>query len=141
MSLATIMDADNTESTNLDLRAGRVRVDVSPPAGTRANFSVQSPSTTASVRGTNFEMDSTNLRVNEGTVMFGSTTSAQPVVVIGGQTTWVNTETGRIVNTFDAGEINRALPVMPGQGSVPGTLRPQAEGQFVGDVILLPDGQ
>jgi len=137
LSLETIMsnkEGTRTEDTNLELRTGRVRVDVSPPAGNRANFNVQSPSSTASVRGTNFEMDSMNLKVNEGTVRFGG--GGQPVIVIANQNSFVNTETGKAVNSFDAGEQNRALPAMPGEGSVPGTLRPRAEGLFVADIIL-----
>jgi cobalamin biosynthesis protein CbiD len=45
-------------------------VDVKPPAGTKANVNVQSPSATASVRGTSFEFDTFNLKVNEGMVAF-----------------------------------------------------------------------
>jgi hypothetical protein len=45
-------------------------VDVNPPAGTKASLSVNSPTATASVRGTSFEFDTRNLRVNSGTVHF-----------------------------------------------------------------------
>ena len=134
LSLETILGTNEGPATNLELRTGRVRVDVNPPAGSRANFNVQSPSSTASVRGTNFEMDFMNITVNKGTVVFGS--GDQPVLVTAGQSTWVDTVTGKVLNTFDAGELNRDLPALPGQGQVPGSVRPRAEGLFVADIIL-----
>jgi len=54
----------------MNLQSGRVRVDVNPPAGTKASLSISSPTATASVRGTSFEFDTRNLRVNSGTVIF-----------------------------------------------------------------------
>ncbi|MCL2758913.1 MAG: FecR family protein [Treponema sp.] len=137
LSLENIINMENTEATtNLELRTGRVRVDVAPPSGSRVNFNVQTPSSTASVRGTNFEMDFMNLRVNEGTVRFSSAAGGQPVIVIGGQSSFVDSETGKAVNSFDAGDSNRALPPLPGQGSMPGALRPLGEGFFVTDMTL-----
>ncbi|MDR2953015.1 MAG: hypothetical protein LBU82_07210, partial [Treponema sp.] len=52
------------------LQTGRVKVDVKPPAGSRANCTVQSPVATASVRGTSVEFDTSNLKGNEGSVAF-----------------------------------------------------------------------
>jgi hypothetical protein len=80
LSLAEIQNIDNTENVNINLQAGRIRVDVKPPAGTRANFTVQSPSATASVRGTSFEFDTVNLSVHEGRVVFGG--NAGPATVV-----------------------------------------------------------
>ena len=70
LSLAEIQSISDTETVNVKLQTGRVKVDVKPPAGTKTNFTVQSPSSTASVRGTSFEFDSYNLLVNEGMVAF-----------------------------------------------------------------------
>jgi len=70
LSLSDIQSSAGTENLNVNLQAGRVRVDVKPPAGTRAATTVQSPSATASVRGTVFEMDVLNLNVVEGRVAF-----------------------------------------------------------------------
>jgi len=137
LSLETIMDTGNAETTNLELKTGRIRVDVNPPTGSRTNFNVQSPSSTASVRGTNFEMDFMNLKVNKGTVQLGSAASDQPVVVIAGQSSWVDAETGKAINSYDAGELNRALPAMPGQGSMPGATRSQTKGLFAADITLI----
>ena len=70
LSLTEIQASQGEENLAMNLQAGRVRVDVNPPAGTKASLSVSSPSATASVRGTSFEFDTMNLRVNSGTVAF-----------------------------------------------------------------------
>jgi len=72
LSLAEISSSQNTENLNVNLQAGRIRVDVKPPAGTRTNTAVQSPSATASVRGTIFEMNTRNIDVIEGAVNWKS---------------------------------------------------------------------
>ena len=41
LSLAEIQSSSDSENVNVSLQAGRVRVDVKPPAGTRANLTVQ----------------------------------------------------------------------------------------------------
>jgi hypothetical protein len=70
LTLTEIKASQGTETINVNLQAGRVRVDVKPPAGTKASFSVSSPSATASVRGTRFDFDTKNLKVREGKVGF-----------------------------------------------------------------------
>ena len=52
MSLTEIQASAGVETINVNLQAGRIRVDVKPPAGTRASMSVTSPIATASVHGT-----------------------------------------------------------------------------------------
>jgi hypothetical protein len=73
LSLAEISSSAGTENINVNLQTGRVRVDVKPPAGTRANATVQSPTATASVRGTSFEMDTFSIKVFEGNVGYSGT--------------------------------------------------------------------
>ena len=85
LSLTEIREAAGAESTGLNLQAGRVRVDVRPPAGTRADFSVSSPTATASVRGTSFEVDARGVRVLEGTVSFRGAAGAPVMVQAGGE--------------------------------------------------------
>jgi hypothetical protein len=70
LTLTEIRSLDSEESLQMNLRSGSVRVDVAPPAGKRASATVQSPSATASVRGTSFYFDTRNLRVTQGTVLF-----------------------------------------------------------------------
>jgi len=85
LSLTEIRAAAGAETTNINLQAGRVRVDVRPPAGTRADFTVNSPTATASVRGTSFEVDARGVRVLEGTVSFRGATGAPVMVQAGGE--------------------------------------------------------
>jgi hypothetical protein len=70
LSLTEISASSGSETINLNLQTGRVRVDVNPPAGKKASMKVTSPSATASVRGTNFDFSTRNLYVQEGTVGF-----------------------------------------------------------------------
>jgi len=72
LSFAETNNSQNNGNLNINLQAGRIRVDVKPPAGTRANTTVQSSNAAASVRGTIFEMDTHNLDVIEGTVNWKS---------------------------------------------------------------------
>jgi hypothetical protein len=71
MSIREAQAAAGADRVDIQLRTGRIRADVKPPAGGgRVNFTVRSPTATASVRGTVFEFDTVNLRVEEGTVAF-----------------------------------------------------------------------
>ena len=70
LSLAELSSSAGTETINVSLQTGRVRVDVNPPAGTRTNMTVRGPSATASVRGTGFDFDTRNLSVRHGKVAF-----------------------------------------------------------------------
>ncbi|GHV69706.1 iron dicitrate transporter FecR [Spirochaetia bacterium] len=90
LSLEEMIQSQNSETVNLQLQAGRVRVEVKPPAGTKTNLTVQTPSATASVRGTEFESDTFNTTVNEGVVEFHGQSGG--IVLIG------SGDTGRIDN-------------------------------------------
>jgi len=70
LTLTEISASQGMETLNMNLQAGRVRVDVNPPAGAKASLSVSSPTATASVRGTSFYFDTMNVNVREGTVAF-----------------------------------------------------------------------
>jgi hypothetical protein len=83
LSLAEIQSSAGTENLNVNLQTGRVRVDVKPPAGTKANTSVQGPSATASVRGTSFEFDTVTLTVYEGKVAFSGASGPAEMVIAG----------------------------------------------------------
>ena len=80
LSLAEIQSSENAETLNVNLQTGRVRVEVKPPSGTRATTTVQTPSATASVRGTTFDMDTVSVDVLEGRVTIqGSDGLVMPV--------------------------------------------------------------
>jgi hypothetical protein len=83
LSLAEISAAAGTETLSVNLQAGRVRVDVNPPAGTKTTMSVQGPNATASVRGTSFEFDTRNLTVEKGVVAFRGRKGAVMMVSAG----------------------------------------------------------
>ena len=115
---ALLLDRDNVETINVGLRTGRLQVSVNPPAGSRTNYTVQTPMATASVRGTEFYVNPVNLQVFEGKVHYvsgGDQVFSNSVMVGAGQGTWVDVDTGSVVNPVIAAEINRALPAMPGQ--------------------------
>ena len=97
LSLAEIQSASETENVNVNLQTGRVRVDVRPPAGTRTDFTVQSTTASASVRGTSFEFDMVNLSASEGTVSFGGVSGTPAVMVQAGGASFIGTD-GSAVN-------------------------------------------
>jgi hypothetical protein len=74
----------NAENVSLNLDTGRIRVDVAPPAGQMTNFTVRSPNATASVRGTSFEFDTINLKVEEGRVIFSGNNGIPVIITEGG---------------------------------------------------------
>jgi hypothetical protein len=83
LTLAEISASADSETLNINIQTGRVRVDVKPPAGTRANTTVSSPTVTASVRGTSFEFDTQSLNVLDGTVAFAGRRGGMMLVSAG----------------------------------------------------------
>jgi len=71
------------ENINVNLKTGRIKVDTT--AGTPANCTIQSSCATASVRGTNFEFDTVNIKVNEGTAAFYGVSGPAVIVKTGGK--------------------------------------------------------
>jgi hypothetical protein len=109
-----------------------VRVDVNPPSGAKADFTVVSPTATASVRGTGFEMDTRSVQVNEGVVAYRGSRGA-PALVYAGSENSVNITTGRAANSVDiiqtgllppppAGTDNAMPELTPVAGTVPQTV-------------------
>jgi hypothetical protein len=70
LTFKEIEASKESENLNMNLRSGRVRVELTPPAGTKASMSVSSPVATASVRGTMFDFDTRNIYVERGAVAF-----------------------------------------------------------------------
>ena len=127
LTLKEISASAGAETLNVDLQAGRVRVDVNPPAGTKASMSISSPSATASVRGTSFDMDVVSVSVVEGGVNYGDNRGSPSVTVQESYTVSVD-ETGKAsnavyvftgasntsVNTGTSGQSGGFLPSNPG---------------------------
>jgi len=110
LTLTEIRASSESESLNVSLQSGRVRVDVKPPAGSKTIMTVSSPSATASVRGTSFELDARNLYVTSGNVLFKGTRGAYTLITTGSEST--AGRTGVAVNPLAFG--NAAyLPPMP----------------------------
>jgi hypothetical protein len=82
------------ETVTLNLQTGRVRADVKPPSGGKTDFTVRSPTATASVRGTTFEFDGIGLTVGQGLVNL-SGTDGTAVNVSAGHSVATNPATGR----------------------------------------------
>jgi hypothetical protein len=119
MSLEALMNQDETDTINVGLSTGRVRADVKPPAGSKTNLTIQTPSATASVRGTVFDLDTATVRVIEGKVSFqpSGELTQRPIMVGAGQQSWVDTQSGQAVTPLAAAESSMVLPALPGQNA------------------------
>jgi hypothetical protein len=111
LSLEELAANQNGEQVTLNLRAGRVRADVVPPAGKAVTFSIRAPIATASVRGTVFDFDGTRLSVEEGRVHL-SGEGVTGAYIGTGHSTMVDTETGKTATTAETvkEELSPALP-------------------------------
>ncbi|MDR1909436.1 MAG: FecR family protein [Spirochaetaceae bacterium] len=111
LSIGELSALNGNERTGIELRAGRIRAEVTPPSGGTVDFTVRSPSVTASVRGTIFEFDGMNLETHEGRVhIVGSGGSG--AYIAAGQRAGADIETGI---TASPAETLRAelAPAMP----------------------------
>ena len=133
LSLAEIRSASGTEDLNVSLQTGRVRVDVKPAAGTKANCTVQSPSATASVRGTSFDFDTVNVDVYEGTVAFSGNEGAA-VMVNSGEASLIGND-GKPVDTTTVSS-SALLPPAPVSAPVAPPPPPQAPASGQLDVSI-----
>jgi hypothetical protein len=94
LSLGELEARAGTERINIRLQAGRVRAEVRAPEEGDTEFTVRSPMAVASVRGTAFEFDTVNLRVDEGTVTFSGADNTA-VNVGAGQSSYPEAVSGR----------------------------------------------
>jgi len=115
LSLTELVTAEGSETLNVDLQTGRVRVEVKPPAGTRSYTTIQSGSATASVRGTVFDFDTINLTVREGTVEFAGANGASVLIDAGGFS-YIDDRANRAASAEDTinFELKPDLPVTTG---------------------------
>ena len=70
MTIDKLVEEGGTVKTSTFLRVGNVSVSVKSAEGVKQDFKVQSPYSTASVRGTEFDYNGLNLKVKEGIVAF-----------------------------------------------------------------------
>ncbi len=95
LTLEEIARLEGSETVRLALLSGRVRADVKPPAGGKTDFTVKSPTATASVRGTGFDQDTVNLDVDDGDVEFTGP-DGLPVQVGAGQSSTIDEDGGSV---------------------------------------------
>jgi hypothetical protein len=120
LSLEELTLAGGSEKVSLSLRTGRVRANVKPPAEGKTDFTVRSPSATASVRGTVFEFNGIDLRVDEGRVHFTGNDRSGTYVGAGHQAR-TDTETGRVASAGETAKEELTPYVPAGVEIVPGT--------------------
>jgi ferric-dicitrate binding protein FerR (iron transport regulator) len=125
LTLAELTQRDNSEETTLYLHTGRIRAAVTPPTGQRIDFTVGSPTVTASVRGTSFEFDGRRIHVDEGRVLLAGA-GGQKVYVAEAQQSYVDENNqNRIVPPFEA-EAALLRPVIPELDNTGSSVRPPA---------------
>jgi hypothetical protein len=105
LTLEELVQRNGAEEIGLYLRAGRIRAEVRPPEGLSSAFTVRSPIATASVRGTDFEFDTSHLYVETGLVLLEGA-GGQTVYVDAGQRSYVDESAQRLMPPF---EIEAAL--------------------------------
>jgi hypothetical protein len=125
LTLEEIIRNQDGEQVSLHLQTGRIRADVKPPAEGKIDFTVRSPTVTASVRGTSFEFDTENLRVDNGRVQYALANGRQ-VYVAGGGTSSVDETNNTVINPFAAAAelLSPALPLGSDSGGPTGDHAP-----------------
>jgi hypothetical protein len=109
LTLGEIAAAADSDRIEVQLRTGRIRAEVRPPAGGNVEFTVRSPVATASVRGTSFEFDTFTLRVDEGTVSFSGADNTA-VYVGAGQISAPDPVSGRTAAPVEAAAASAPPP-------------------------------
>ncbi len=79
VALETLTTQNGMETTDLRLNVGRVNAEVRRTEASEIRFTVRSPQATASVRGTDFDMDMFRLHVDAGLVDYDLGQGAQSI--------------------------------------------------------------
>ncbi len=89
MTLDELVKSEGTAKTAVNLRVGRVKVQVDKVDGLKHDFTVKTPVSTAAVRGTEFDFDGVRLSVLSGLVAF-SNAQGQGRTVAGGESSSIS---------------------------------------------------
>ncbi|MDR2096159.1 MAG: FecR family protein [Treponema sp.] len=127
LSVEEISRGGGQEQVKLSMPAGTIRAEVKAPEGGKIEFSVRSPSATASVRGTEFSLDTKKLTVIEGAVALvnnsGKTTqvNAGRSATVGakGKVSSANARGSELYPSLPVGLGSVAVPVVPTPVAVP----------------------
>ncbi|MDR0451221.1 MAG: FecR family protein [Treponema sp.] len=141
LSLEEIIVLEGSERIGLSLRAGRIRAEVSPPAGAKTEFTVSSPMTVASVRGTSFEFDTVNLLVDKGLIRY-SYIKGLTVYVAEREASYAEEEADRVVPPQELATASRIpqIPLYTGLEEIPAAPRyPAAPGPPAADPGKVPE--
>jgi hypothetical protein len=139
LTLTELTRRGDAEEASLYLRTGRVRAAVTPPTGQSVDFTVGSPTVTASVRGTSFEFDGRRIQVENGRVLLAGF-GGQKVYVARAQRSHADVKgRSRIVPPFEA-EAALLRPVIPelddtGGGARPPVMGPETQAAGVGVTV------
>jgi hypothetical protein len=106
MTLDKLVESNGTVSTSLFLRVGSVKASVKSTEGVKQDFKVQSPYSTASVRGTEYGFNGRRVDTSEGTVLLQPGT---PIRDVGG----VNVASD-FIGAMSI-PVSRAYPISAGQ--------------------------
>jgi hypothetical protein len=118
LSLEELILRENTEQVDVYVRSGRVRSDVAPPSDGKVQFTVHSPSATASVRGTGFDFDGQNISVTSGTVsLSGRDGVSAPVRA--GESSYVSARSGAAQNAALVTAGRLSPPALAGDAGIP----------------------
>jgi hypothetical protein len=103
--------------------------------GGKTDFTVRSPIATASVRGTSFDFDTENLRVDEGRVQYSHDNGSSTSVPAGGMS-YVDETSTSVISPFAAVSdlLSPALPAGSGSGSPLGDHAPA----ILNSPVILP---
>jgi hypothetical protein len=113
LSLEELVRAEGRETVHINLRTGRVRAEVNPPAGMTVDFTLRSPIATASVRGTSFDFDGMEVRVEEGWVRLAGGDGGGTWVSAGHRAI-TDGGTGRIAGAAETARLDVTLPAPAG---------------------------
>jgi hypothetical protein len=139
LTVAELVQRGNDEEVSLYLETGRVRAEVSPPSGGKTDFTVRSPSLTASVRGTDFEFDTRRVQVESGRVLFVNA-NGQAVYVDGGRQSYVDEAQGRVVPPFEMeiASLTQSSPELSDAGIDTGVVAPVVRPGNIEAVLVWP---
>lgn len=114
MSIAEYSQTNTRATTSLDLKVGKVNAQVKSAEGVTHNFTLRSPSSTASVRGTEFVYDGYSVNVTEGTVLLTMNDTGLWEVVIEGEISGGETA---LLSDFDVESVPGTAPTVQGGGT------------------------
>ncbi len=118
MKLTSLIQQGNLVKTDLYLRVGKVKAEVNTPKGTKAEFKLNSPVATASVRGTIFDFDGETLTVERGVVEL-ATPNGQARNVAEGESTAISSN-GTVTAPVEHAQAQTVVASVPGPAAATG---------------------